>query len=390
MIDQYTRRGARPGAVASAPQAAAPTVDIPCKRTFPAPQQCCYNAPLQRDNNHMKSDAPMSAIESRARHLLAAFMLILVGAVSGCATVATPNPRDPLESFNRGVYVFNDTLDNVILKPVATGYRTILPQFARTGVRNFFSNLDDLTVIINGLLQFKVQQAASDTGRFLLNSTVGVLGLIDVATHVGLEKHNEDFGQTLGYWGIGSGPYLVLPLLGPSSFRDGIGRMVDMYTDVIWHIETIRLRNILLGTRVVSNREALLDSEKIVDTAAIDRYSFIRDAYLQRRRSLVFDGNPPPELEEEPAPAKPRSEAEPAPSVLVDLNGGIVAGPPSAPVEAAVTAPAPASPAAREPAASAAQPELAPAAPASAEPSASNGAGTDTPRIVRVWLSGSR
>jgi phospholipid-binding lipoprotein MlaA len=359
----------------------------------------------------MKSDARMSAFESRARQFLAAAMLILVGAVSGCATVATPNPRDPLESFNRGVYTFNDALDRAILKPVATGYRTVIPQFARTGVRNFFSNLDDLAVIVNNLLQFKLQQAASDTGRFLLNSTVGVLGLVDVASHVGLEKHNEDFGQTLGYWGIGSGPYLVLPLLGPSSFRDGIGRIVDMYTDVVWNIERIRLRNVLLATRVVSNREALLDSEKILDTAALDRYSFIRDAYLQRRRSLVYDGNPPPEPEDEPAPATPRSEIEPAfsPSVLVDQHGGIVAAPaPAAAVEAAVSAPTPAGAAPQQPPTSAEQPAGAPASPAPAEPAAAAvepsaaaepsaaeassaaASSNDAPRIVRVWLPESR
>ena len=207
----------------------------------------------------------MNAIESRARSLIAAVMLILVGAVSGCAH---NNPRDPLEPFNRGVYTFNDTVDRMVLKPVAEGYRAVFPQFVRTGVRNFFSNLDDITVVINGLLQFKLPQAFSDAGRFLLNSTVGLAGLIDVATHLGLEKHNEDFGQTLGYWGIGSGPYLVLPFLGPSSIRDGIGRLADYYTDVVWRIDDDTVRYVLIGTRIVSAREQLLDSEKVLDTAA--------------------------------------------------------------------------------------------------------------------------
>jgi phospholipid-binding lipoprotein MlaA len=275
---------------------------------------------------------------------------------------------------------------------VATGYRAILPQFARTGVRNFFSNLGDLSVMINNLLQLKLPQAASDTGRFLVNSTVGVLGFIDVATHLGLEKHNEDFGQTLGYWGMGSGPYLVLPFFGPSSVRDGVARFIDKYADVVWHIETIRLRNILVGTRVVSNREALLDSEKILDTAAIDRYSFIRDAYLQRRRNLVFDGNPPPELEEDAAPAKkPRSEAEPAPSVLVDQFGGIVAVPIVGPAaDATIAAPASPPPPHPAPSSRAADPQPAPAPRADAEPSAAAGNGAHTPsRFVRVWLPGS-
>ena len=332
----------------------------------------------------------MSAIESRARPLLAAFVLILAGAVSGCAHTSN-NPRDPLESFNRGVYTFNDTLDNVILKPVAIGYRTVLPQFARTGVRNFFSNLDDVTVIINSLLQFKLPQALSDTGRFVINSTVGVLGFVDVATHLGLEKHNEDFGQTLGYWGIGSGPYLVLPLLGPSSFRDGIGRLGDMYTDLVWYIDRDTTRYIMLGTRVVSNREALLDSEKILDAAAIDRYAFIRDAYLQRRRNLVHDGNPPLEPEEDAAPAKPRSEAAPPPAVLVDQFGGVVAAAVEAPAVAAVPEPAaavPGRPAA--PASSAAEPAAGDVSRPAAEPSAAAGPDAQlSSRVVRVWLPGS-
>ncbi len=274
----------------------------------------------------MKSDVTMSANDPRARCLIGAVVLILAAALSGCAH---NNPRDPLEPFNRRVYIFNDTVDKMVLKPIATGYRAVLPQFVRTGVRNFFSNLDDITVIVNSILQFKIPQAASDTGRFVINTTLGVLGFVDVATHFGLEKHNEDFGQTLGYWGLGSGPYLVVPFLGPSSVRDGIGRLADGYTtDVVLQVDYIRARNIALGTRVVSQREQLLDSEKILDTAALDRYSFIRDAYLQRRRNLVYDGNPPPEddfLLDEP---EPRSESfEPLPSVLTDSFGNVVASP---------------------------------------------------------------
>ncbi|MPZ42284.1 MAG: VacJ family lipoprotein [Betaproteobacteria bacterium] len=342
----------------------------------------------------------MSAIESRTRHLVAAIMLVLVSAVSGCAHT---NPRDPLEQFNRGVYSFNDTLDNVVLKPVATGYRAVTPQFVRTGVRNFFSNLDDVTVVINGVLQFKIPQALSDTGRFVLNSTVGLLGFIDVATHLGLEKHNEDFGQTLGYWGVGSGPYLVLPFLGPSSFRDGVGRFVDaFYTDVVWYIDHIRTRNILVGTRVVSNREALLDSEKILEAAALDRYSFIRDAYLQRRRNLVYDGSPPPEPEEEAPPpqGKPRSEApDLTPTVLVDQLGNVVLAPAGAPVPilaapAAAPSRATSSGPASDSAADGSEPAQAPTAqpavgtqPAAVERRSDNGNSQHSPsRIVRVWL----
>ncbi len=275
----------------------------------------------------------MSLLQSCARHFITAACLLLAGLLSGCAH---QNTRDPLEPLNRGIYTFNDAVDRAVLKPVAQGYRAVLPQLVRTGVSNFFSNLNDLTVILNGLLQLKLPQAASDTGRFLINTTIGILGLFDVATQLGLEKHNEDFGQTLGYWGIGSGPYLVLPFLGPSSFRDGVGRFVDTFSDVVLNIDHIRTRNQFWGTRIVSDREHLLDSEKVLDTAAIDRYAFIRDAYLQRRRSLVYDGNPPPEPEDdEPSNQdKPRSESREPPfaSVLVDQYGGIVAGPAS-PVE---------------------------------------------------------
>jgi phospholipid-binding lipoprotein MlaA len=261
----------------------------------------------------------------RARGYAVGVLLIFTTLFAGCAH---NNPRDPLEPFNRGVYAFNDAVDNMVLKPLATGYQAVLPPFVRTGVANFFSNLDDVTVILNGILQLKIVQALSDTGRFLINSTIGILGLFDVATHFGLEKHNEDFGQTLGYWGIGSGPYLVLPILGPSSFRDGIGRLVDSKTDIVWREDHIRTRNQFAGTRAISNRAHLLDSEKVIDTAAIDRYAFIRDAYLQRRRNLVHDGNPPPEPDDDEVSSKPRAENEvPIASNLVDQFGNVVAGP---------------------------------------------------------------
>lgn len=237
----------------------------------------------------------MSARQSRMKPLVAAVLMLVVGMLSGCAH---QNARDPLEPLNRGVYAFNDALDNVVMKPLATGYQAVLPQFVRTGVTNFFSNLDDVTVIVNGILQLKIPQALSDTGRLLINSTIGVLGLFDVATHFGLEKHNEDFGQTLGYWGIGNGPYLVLPFVGPSSFRDGVGRWVDWKTDPVRWEDHIRTRNQFLGLRIVNNRANLLDSEKVLDAAAIDRYAFLRDAYLQRRRNLIYDGNPPREKDD--------------------------------------------------------------------------------------------
>lgn len=332
----------------------------------------------------------MSAIPSRARPWAVAIVLILVAALSGCATT---NARDPLEPFNRTVYSFNEVVDDVVMEPLARGYRAVLPAFARTGVRNFFSNLDDVTVFINNLLQFKVAHAASDLGRFLINSTAGVLGLVDVATHVGLEKHNEDFGQTLGRWGIGTGPYLVLPLLGPSSVRDGVGRLVDVQTDLVWQINDISTRNILLGTRAVSLRTQLLDSEKILETAALDPYSFIREAYLQRRRNLVYDGNPPLEPDEEPTPpSKPRSDALPAPvTILVDRYGNVVAAAVAMPFALSPTTgtQAPAEAPAHRPVEPDAgrTPEKTSAAPAvDAGPSAGAQA---APSFTRIWLSGS-
>jgi phospholipid-binding lipoprotein MlaA len=334
----------------------------------------------------------MSAIPSRARPWAAAIVLILVAALSGCATT---NARDPLEPFNRTVYSFNEVVDDVIMEPLARGYRAVLPPFARTGVRNFFSNLDDVTVFLNNLLQFKVTHAASDLGRFLLNSTIGVLGFVDVATHVGLEKHNEDFGQTLGRWGIGTGPYLVLPLFGPSSARDGVGRLFDtLTTDLVWQVNDVSTRNILLGTRAVSLRAQLLDTEKILEAAALDPYTFIRDAYLQRRRNLVYDGNPPPEPDDEPTPpAKPRSDAMPAPvTILVDQYGNVVSPGIAMPPGLPATGSAPQIPTA-EPGSSRTEPAVArtpdktSAAPANAP--GQSGEAQQAPPVVRIWLSGS-
>lgn len=214
--------------------------------------------------------------------------------LGGCASTGH-NPKDPFESFNRGVYQFNDTLDKAVVKPVAKGYNTVVPEPGRMMLSNFFSNLNDVVVLANDLLQFKVVQAVSDTGRIVVNTTFGLFGVADVATAIGLKKHNEDFGQTLGYWGIGSGPYLVLPLLGPSSVRDSVGLYVDSRTSVMRKIKHVDTRNEVYATKLLGERAALLDQENLLDEAAIDRYTFIRDAYLQHRQSLVYDGNPPRE-----------------------------------------------------------------------------------------------
>jgi phospholipid-binding lipoprotein MlaA len=218
----------------------------------------------------------------------------LVTALGGCATSAN-NPADPLEPLNRKVFAFNDTVDKAVLKPVAQGYRAVVPPLARTGVTNFFSNLEDPWISANNLFQGKVESALGDFLRFVFNSTIGLLGVLDVASEMGLEKHNEDFGQTLGRWGLGSGAYVVLPFLGPSTVRDGAARVVDWQGDIVSNLDHVPTRNTLYATRVVSDRSNLFDATSILDEAALDRYTFVRDSWLQRRRSLVYDGNPPRE-----------------------------------------------------------------------------------------------
>lgn len=227
--------------------------------------------------------------------LITRINLLLIGLMlSGCASTGHYNPKDPLEPVNRGIYKFNDTLDKALVKPVAKAYNAVLPEPAKNMVTNFFSNLDDVIVTLNDLLQLKFAQAASDGTRFVFNSTFGIFGLINFADR--LEKHNEDFGQTLGYWGIGSGPYIVLPFLGPSSVRDGVGTYVDSQTSVIGNIDHIPTRNQMYMTKTISVRAGLLKQETVLEeAAAIDRYAFIRDAYLQHRKSLVYDGDPPRE-----------------------------------------------------------------------------------------------
>lgn len=216
----------------------------------------------------------------------------LLSATGGCATTAA-NPADPLEPFNRAMFGFNENVDKAVLKPVARGYRAVTPPMVRTGVTNFFANLEDLWISANNLMQGKVEWALGDLLRFTFNSSFGLLGVIDIASDMGLEKHNEDFGQTLGHWGVGSGAYLVLPLLGPSTVRDGAARVVDWQGDVVGNLNAVPVRNSLYATRVVSERSNLFDATNLLEEAALDKYTFVRDSWLQRRRSLVYDGNPP-------------------------------------------------------------------------------------------------
>lgn len=220
-----------------------------------------------------------------------AVLAAAAGMLAGCAT--SGNPKDPIEGFNRAMFGFNEGLDKVIIKPVATGYEAVLPDPIQTGVANFFSNIADLMIGVNNLLQGKPVQAASDAGRVLVNTTVGFLGLIDVASSLGLEKHEEDFGQTFGRWGVGDGAYVVLPFFGPRTARDTVGLVFDVATDPVAHVDHVPTRNVLLATRVISDRAELLKADKIIEEAALDKYSYVRDAYLQRRQSLIHDGNPP-------------------------------------------------------------------------------------------------
>ncbi len=204
-------------------------------------------------------------------------------------TLETANPHnpDPWESFNRKIYAFNDVADRYFLKPVAKGYQWITPQFLEDGIHRIFSNLGEVSNILNSLLQAKFKNTAVDTGRFIINSTVGLLGFFDVAAKMGLELHEEDFGQTLGYWGVNSGPYIVVPLLGPRTIRDGVGGIADTFTDPVGYIEHVPTRNQIYGVRVVDTRAQLFSAEELITG---DRYIFIRDAYLQRREFLVTDG----------------------------------------------------------------------------------------------------
>jgi phospholipid-binding lipoprotein MlaA len=231
-----------------------------------------------------------------------ALVALLTLFLAGCATApnAKKDPRDPWEGFNRVSYKVTDVVDRGVLRPVARGYHAVAPQFVETGVSNFFENLGQPTIIVNNFLQGKVKDGFSDTGRFLLNTTLGIGGLFDPATHMGLDKHDEDFGQTFGKWGMKPGPYLWLPFWGPSTVRDGIGRGIEAYsTDPLWYVERDAWRYSLQGARIIDWRTKQLSLDQTLDSA-FDRYAFIRNAYLQQREYAVHDGNvPPPSLEDQ-------------------------------------------------------------------------------------------
>ncbi len=211
---------------------------------------------------------------------------LVLALAQGCAIGPNVNPADPLEPFNRTVFNFNDGVDRAILKPVATAYRDVLPSPVRTGVSNFFGNISDVWSLVNNVLQLKPKESAETLLRVSFNTVFGFAGVLDIATLMRLEKHTEDFGLTLGYWGVGSGAYVVLPLLGPSTVRDTFGKVVDVQGDLVAQTKRVPVRNSLAALRVVDTRSNFLDAGDVVDRAALDKYTFTRDVYLQRRRSL--------------------------------------------------------------------------------------------------------
>jgi phospholipid-binding lipoprotein MlaA len=223
--------------------------------------------------------------------------LLLALSLTGCATATKNDPRDPWEGWNRGVQKFNDTLDDYFMKPVAKGYQWVTPSFVDQGVTNFFSNVDEISVIANDLLQFKLAQSGKDFGRLVVNTTLGLGGFVDVASKLNLPKHNEDLDQTLGAWGLPSGPYLVLPLVGPSTPRGALGLAGDTASNPINWISPAAVPYGSGTLKTMDLRADLLSATKIVDEASVDRYEFIRNAYFQQRNYLIHDGNPP--LDEE-------------------------------------------------------------------------------------------
>jgi phospholipid-binding lipoprotein MlaA len=234
-------------------------------------------------------------MKHRVAGLLAAGLL-----TSGGAVLAQDNPHDPMEGFNRAMFAVNEGLDKVAIKPVAQAYEFVTPLPVRAGVGEFFGNIADIRNALNNTLQGKMGDAVSDLGRLLINSTVGIFGLFDVASELGLEKHDEDFGQTLAVWGWGDSSFLYWPVVGPRTVRDTGGLVVDIYTDPTWYTlnKSVAARNSLVALRFVDVRASLLPTDKVVEEAALDKYAYVRDAYLQRRQNQIFDGRPP-RLEDE-------------------------------------------------------------------------------------------
>lgn len=220
------------------------------------------------------------------RVALAATALVVL---AGCATGPDADPRDPLEPWNRGVQRFNDAADEAVFKPVARGYVAVTPSPVRTGVSNFFGNLGDLWSSVNAGLQLRPRETAENLMRFSVNTVLGFGGLLDIASEAGIPRTRIDFGQTMGRWGVPSGPYVVLPLLGPSSARDSAGLLVDAEGDLVGHVDHVPTRNSLYALRIVDTRAQLLGATNLLEEAALDKYSFTRDLYLNRRQRQIDD-----------------------------------------------------------------------------------------------------
>lgn len=230
---------------------------------------------------------------TRVLFLLLACVVLLA---SGCAS-RPHNPDDPLEGYNRAMFSFNEGLDKAIVKPAAQAYDAVTPDPVQTGIGNVLSNLGDVWIGVNNLLQGKVGDGMTDIMRFAFNTTLGMLGIIDVASEMGLPKHDEDFGQTLAVWGVDEGPYVVLPLFGPRTVRDAAALPVDFAVDTVAEFDHVPTRNTVTGVRIIHGRSILLRADRTLDEQ-IDKYAFVRDAYLQQRRYKVYDGNPPIEYED--------------------------------------------------------------------------------------------
>jgi phospholipid-binding lipoprotein MlaA len=245
----------------------------------------------------------MNLLKKRFWLLLSGLVLL---ALQGCATVKNADARDPWEPMNRSIYQFNDAIDTVALKPAAQLYVQVLPGMVRTGVSNFMGNLGDVWSMANSAMQLKGQATVETFMRINVNTFMGLGGILDVASEMGIEKRREDFGQTLGYWGVQPGPYVMLPLFGPSTLRDALAFPVDMQGNVTNSLADEATRNALLVTRLVDTRAGLLKTVDAIKASSLDPYSFVRDAYLQKRRNDIYDGNPPSSFDYNEAPTSPR------------------------------------------------------------------------------------
>jgi len=228
------------------------------------------------------------------RNIRGACSIALVIFIGGCATTGSGDPRDPFEGFNRGVYSFNQAVDDALFDPLGKLYRTITPELVDKGITNFFRNLNDIAVVVNDFLQLKVNQAFSDVSRIVLNSTIGLAGFFDVSTPIGFPKHDEDFGQTLAFWGAGSGPYIMLPLFGPTTVRDAAGLAVDRgVLNPVFYVDAAELKAGLLTLNYIDFKSDLLSGKKLLGEAALDEYEFLKNAYFEKRANQISDGAAP-------------------------------------------------------------------------------------------------